>query len=198
MVTIEENIKRKIAKIKRWEKANPGLCWFNQEYAEDEGKIYITKELLKSSAYRSLSRVAMLLYQDFLSKRIMKQVGKKRWVCENNGNIVFPFSEALEKGYSENQFRNGIDELQSKGLLDITHQGKGGRKPLKGMADVSKYWIDDRWKEYGTDDFKPARNPRKKDTRQGRGWALMMNDPKRKEEILRKRKEIISVKKNRR
>ena len=167
MATVEENIKRKIAKVKKWEEANPGLSWCNQEYAKDEGKIYITKELLESFAYRSLSRVAMLLYQDFLSKRVMKQVSKKKWVCENNGNIVFPVTEALEKDYSRDQFRNGIDELQGKGLLDITHQGKGGRKPLKGMADVSKYWIDDRWKEYDTDDFRPARKPRIKDTRQG-------------------------------
>ena len=64
------------------------------------------------------------------------------------------------------------------------------------MADVSKYWIDDRWKKYGTDDFKPPRKPRKKDARQGRGWALTMNDPKRKKEILRKRKEFLSVKNN--
>ena len=194
MVTVEERIKQKIAKVKKWKEANPGLSWYNQEYVKDEGKIYITKELLESSAYRSLSRVAMLLYQDFLSKRVMKLVIKQKWVCENNGNIVFPVTEALEKGYSRDQFRNGIDELQRKGILDITHQGKGGRKPLKGMADVSKYWIDDRWKEYGTDDFKPARNLRKKDTRQGRGWALIMNDPKRKKEIIRKRNETIRKK----
>jgi len=189
MLTVEEKVKQGIANAKKWREANPGIDWFNQEYKTDEGKIYITNDLLNSVAYRSLSRNAMLLYQDFLSKRIMKQVSKKRWECENNGKIVFPFSEALEKGYSSNQFRNGIDELQAKGLLDITHQGKGGRKPLKGMADVSLYWIDDRWRKYGADEFRPARNPRIKDTRQDRGWALLMNDPKRKKEIIRKRKE---------
>jgi hypothetical protein len=194
-ITVEEQVKQKIANFKKWREANPDIDWFNQEYKDEDGKIYITNELLKSPAYRSLSRVAMLLYQDFLSKRIMKQVRKKRWVCENNGRIVFPFSEAKEKGYSSNQFRNGIDELQSKGFIDITHQGKGGRKPLKGMADVSLYWIDDRWKEYETENFRPPRNPRKKDTRQHRGWALLMNDPERKKEIIRKRKENIECSK---
>jgi hypothetical protein len=193
-ITVEEKVKQDIANVKKWEEANPGLSWCNQEYKKDEGKIYITNELLNHPAYRSLSRVAMLLYQDFLSKRVMKQVGKKRWVCENKGDIVFTVSEAVEKGFSRDQFRNGIDELQRKGLLDITHQGKGGRKPLKGMADVSKYWIDDRWKDYGTDDFRPPRNPRKKDTRHGRGWALIMNDPERKKEIIRKRNETIRKK----
>ena len=198
MVTVEEQIKQKIANVKKWEEANPGLSWYNPEYAKNESKIYITKELLNHIAYRSLSRVAMLLYQDFLSKRIMKRVSKKRWVCENNGKIVFPFSDGLEKGYSSKQFRNAIDELQGRGLIDIKHLGKGGRKPLKGTADVSLYWIDDRWKEYGTDDFRPPRKPRKKEIRQDRGWALLMNDPKRKKEIIRKRKEISSVQKDRR
>lgn len=193
-ISVEEKVKQDIANVKKWEEANPGLSWCNQEYKEKDGKIYITKELLNHPAYRSLSRVAMLLYQDFLSKRIMKQVSKKRWICENNGKIVFTVSEAIEKGISRDQFRNGIDELQSKGLLDITHQGKGGRKPLKGMADVSTYWIDDRWKEYGTENFRPPRNPRKKDTRQGRGWSLINNDPERKKEIIRKRNETIRKK----
>ena len=193
-ITVAKQVKQKIANLKKWREANPGLSWDNPEYSNDEAKIYITKELLESAAYRSLSRVAMLLYQDFLSKRIMKQISKKKWVCENNGNIVFPVSDALKKGYSRDQFRNGIDELQAKGLLDITHQGKGGRKPLKGMSDVSLYFIDDRWKKYGTDDFRPPRNPRKKDTRQGRGWALINNNPERKKEIIRKRNKTIRKK----
>ena len=188
VASIEENIKKKIAKVKRWKEANPGASWENPDIETAEPKIYISKEMLESGVYRGLSRVAMLLLQDFLAKRIMKQASKKKWFVENNGNIIFPVREAVEKGFSNKQFRDGIDELQTKGFLDIAHQGKGGRKPLKGMADCSKYWIDNRWKEYGTDDFKPARKPRKKDKRQGRGWALLMGDPKRKKEILQKRK----------
>ncbi|MBA7532126.1 hypothetical protein ES705_24352 [subsurface metagenome] len=57
-------------------------------------------------------------------------------------------------------------------MIDITHHGRGGRKPQKGTGDVSRYWIDDRWQNWGTDDFKPPRNPRKKDSRKDRGWAL--------------------------
>jgi hypothetical protein len=192
-ITVEEQVKQKIANAKKWREANPEI-WHNQIFKKKDPKIYITKELLNSLAYRSLSRNAMLLYQDFLAKRDMRPIGGGKWHCENNGAIIFPVTEAVEKGYSRDQFRNGIDELQAKGLLDITHQGKGGRKPLKGMSDVSLYWIDTRWREYGTDDFRPPRNPRKKDTRQGRGWALLMNNPKRKKEIIRKRNETIRKK----
>lgn len=176
MVTVTEHVRNKIEKAKNWEEANPGLSWCDPEYPENEGKIYITKELLESDAYRSLSRVAMLLYQDFLAKRIMKRTprrNQKVWVCENNGKIIFPYAEAEEEnGYSRKQFRDGIDELQGNGLIDITHQGQGGRKPQKGTGDVTTYWIDDRWREWGTTDFKPPRIPRQKDTRKNRGWIL--------------------------
>jgi hypothetical protein len=188
MGTIAERIDKKFTKIKNWEKANPGLSWSSSENEVAEPKIYIPKEMLRSPAYRGLSRVGLLLLQDFFAKRIMKQASKKKWFIENNGNIIFPFQEAVEKGYSRNQFRNGIDELQRTGFLDITHLGKGGRKPLKGHADCSTYLLDDRWKQYGTPEFKPARKPRRKDSRQGRGWALVMNDPKMKKKILAKRK----------
>ena len=171
MVTVADVVREKIERAAKWRKENP---WCSPEYPQDEAKIYITKELLESKAYRSLSRCAMLIYQDFLAKREMvpiKRNRKKVWVINNNGEIIYTYSEAKEKGFSSDQFRNGIDELQQKGLIDITHQGKGGRKPAKGAGDVSKFWIDDRWIEYGTDEFRPPRKPRRKDERKGRGWA---------------------------
>jgi len=188
--TIDESIKRKIEKVKKWGKANPGLSWCDSGHPVDEEKIYITKKLLSSEAYRSLSRAALLIYQDFLAKRIMtavKRDRKKFWVTINNGEIIYPYGEALEKGFSRDIFRNSIDELQTKGLLDITHHGKGGRKPAEGAGDVTTYWIDDRWEEYGTDDFKPARNPRRKDTRKGRGFALIYADKKKRKAMIEKR-----------
>ena len=172
MVTVAESVRNKIEKDAKWRKENP---WHSPEYYKDESKIYITKELLKSKAYRSLSRVAMLLYQDFLSKREMVATKRNRktvWQINNNGEIVYPYTEAEENGFSRKQFRDGIDELQEKGLLDIKHLGKGGRKPANGTGDVTLYWINDRWIDYGTDDFKPPRNPRPKDERTDRGWAL--------------------------
>jgi hypothetical protein len=188
--TIDEVIKRKIEKAKNWEKANPGLSWCDSGYAVDEPKIYISKELINSLAYRSLSRAALLIYQDFLAKRIMKAIKRNRkkfWVTENNGEIIYPYSEALKKGFSKTIFRNAIDELQAKGLIDITHRGKGGRKPAKGAGDVTTYWIDDRWEDYGTIDFKPPRNLRYKDTRKNRGFALLYADKKKAEAMIEKR-----------
>jgi len=88
------------------------------------------------------------------------------WVIENNGDIVYPYSEAERKGIGRREFRNAIDELREKGLLDISHLGSGGRK-----GDMSRYFLCDRWKDYGTPEFQPPKNPRSKDNRQGRGWS---------------------------
>jgi hypothetical protein len=198
VVTIDEKIKRKIEGVKRWEKANPGLSWVSDWYAKDEEKIFITKDLLNSEAYRSLSRAGYLIYQDFLSKRIMHKIkrnGKKVWAIANNGEIIYPYSEAIEKGISPKTFVETIDELQGKGFIDITHQGKGGRKPAKGTGDVSTYWIDDRWREYGTPEFQPPRKPRRKDKRKDRGFALIWKDEKRAKAMIEKRKQTIRAKK---
>lgn len=193
MTTIAENIQNRSANIQRWKEANPGLSWCSQEYREDEEKIYISKELLNSIAYRSLSRCAFLVYQDFLAKRLMIKIkrGKdKVWTIQNNGEIIYPYQEAEQRGFSRQQFRDAIDELQQKGLIDIAHTGKGGRKPAKGSTgDATRYWIDDRWINYGTENFKPARNPRNKDTRKNRGWSLINNEPSKRKAIEQKRKE---------
>ncbi|MBU0485087.1 MAG: hypothetical protein KKB30_11320 [Proteobacteria bacterium] len=88
------------------------------------------------------------------------------WIIKNNGEIVYPYSEAEHKGIGRREFRNAIDELMAKGFLDIAHQGSGGRS-----GDMTKYFIDDRWKDYGKPSFRPAKNPRIKDSRQARGWT---------------------------
>jgi hypothetical protein len=120
----------------------------------------------------------------------VKRNRQKTWVIENNGEILYPFSEAQAKGFSPKTFNRAIYELQEKGFIDITHRGKGGRKPAKGTGDVSKYFIDDRWHEYGTPDFRPPRKPKTKDTRKNRGFAMLMNDSEKKKAILEKRERI--------
>jgi hypothetical protein len=120
---------------------------------------------------------------DFLDKRMMKQCGtirtdgrrksKKKWVCVNNGQIQYPYSKAEDNGINRVQFRNAIDELQRKGFIDITHLGKGGRKPKNGTGDATKYLLDDRWQDFDEITrraIKAPRLPRRKDKRMDRGF----------------------------
>ena len=132
--------------------------------------IWFDKNLLRSSAFRSLTKWSLLVYLDFLRKRQMEQLKHQKrsdnWIVKNNGEIVYPYSEAEKKGVGRREFRNAIDELIAKGFLDIAHQGSGGRS-----GDMTKYFIDNRWSDYGTPSFRPAKKNRAKDSRSGRGWS---------------------------
>lgn len=202
---VREQAQQRVENQAKYLDANPAfggldelISWVSHYYPENEPKIYIEKDIVHSPAYRSLSRVAMLVYLDFLDKRFLKQVKRDKrrvWVIENNGKIKYPHTEAENRGISRKQFVKAIDELQGKGFIDIKHQGKGGRKPAKGTGDVSTYWIDDRWKDYGTDDFRPPRNPRKKDRRKGRGFGLIWQNREKGEAMNKKAHETIKSKK---
>lgn len=132
--------------------------------------ICFDKNLLRSGAFRSLSRWSLLVYLDFLRKRQMEKLKSRKrsaeWIIKNNGDIVYPYLEAEKKGIGRREFRNAIDELIDKGFIDITHQGSGGR-----ASDMTTYLIDVRWRDYGTAAFRTASSPRKKDLRKGVGWS---------------------------
>ena len=91
----------------------------------------------------------------------MKKVGpkgKEKWFIENNGEIIFSYTEALKKyEITKPRFQRALDGLVNNGLIDITHHGGG----VKG--DFSTYAISQRWRDYGTDKF--IKNLRPKDTR---------------------------------
>jgi len=92
----------------------------------------------------------------------MKKVGRKgkeKWLIENNGEIVFTYTEALNKyGITKPRFQRALDGLVEKGFIDITHHGGG----VKG--DFSTYAISERWRDYGTEKFVFKTRPR--DTRE--------------------------------
>jgi len=95
--------------------------------------IRLDKNLLRSNAFRSLNKWSLLVYLDFLRKRQwgkVKRDGNDVWIFKNNGEIVYPYLEAERRGINRREFRNALDELISKGFLDINHLGIGGRKKI--------------------------------------------------------------------
>lgn len=132
--------------------------------------VYLEADMLNSEVFRGLSRWGFLVYLRFLQKRVMvKEKHKRRagsYRIANNGEIIFPYREAVALGIDERAFRNAIDELIGKGFLDIARYGKGGR-----CGEVTLYFLDTRWRDYGTERFRPPQKPRIKSTIQGRGWA---------------------------
>jgi hypothetical protein len=129
--------------------------------------IHFDVKLLRSEAFRGLSKWGLLVYLDFLRMRKMVEVRRDQWLIENNGQLVYPYATAERKGIKRREFRIALDELITKGFLDIQEYGSGG---VKGL--VTKYRIDERWQRYGKPDFQPAKNPMRKDSRSGRGWQV--------------------------
>jgi hypothetical protein len=132
--------------------------------------IVIEKELLKSKVYRSLNGTAKNIYSDFLMKcqiKMIKAKGRrKQRIILNNGKIEYCYSEAEQKGTPRATFMRAIDELIGKGFIDCPHSGSGTRK-----GDKSLYGISERWRTWGTDKF--IEKSRRKDGRQGRGFAIL-------------------------
>ena len=144
--------------------------------------VYLEAELLRSDAFRRLSRWSLQVYLLFLTKRVMvkhkgKQGRTEKHIVTNNGKITFSYSEAEKRGIGRREFRNSIDELIDRGFLDIIHQGAGGR-----ANDFTLYYLADRWRKWGTPEFQPTLKPRVKDTREGRGWA-QVNSKSRKSSV---------------
>ncbi len=147
---------------------------------------YLGRDTAKSTVFRSLGKVAILVHLDFLMKckvqKVKDKPGRKAdWIILNNGEIEYTYSEAERNGISRPRFKKALKELVEKGFIDISHSGMGGPK-----GDKSKYAISKRWRKWGTDEFEKATMP--KDTRKGRGFSVVWSDPKKRQALLNKRK----------
>ncbi len=122
--------------------------------------IWIELGLLESKAFLALrTATAHKVLAIFWKKRQMVQVGrsgKEQWDIVNNGEIVFTYVEAENKyGILPGAFRKAIDELMDKGFIDIAATGMGVHKV------TTLYSISDRWRKYGTLEYKKPK-PRPK------------------------------------
>ena len=121
--------------------------------------MFIPRRMHRSPAFRKLTAKQVFILLEFFYRRKLVEIGrKKKWVIENNGEIVFTYSEAEEKfKIPRSTFKRAIDQLVGLGFIDITHHGGGMLK------DCSKYGISERWEQYGKEEF--IEKPRQKDTR---------------------------------
>jgi len=132
--------------------------------------IVIERKLLESKIYRSLSSTAKDVYCDFLMKRTIEKTKarpgrKSERIITNNGELEYTYSAAEKKGIPRSTFMNCLDQLVTKGFIDVYHSGSGGKK-----GDKSLYGFSDRWKSWGKPNFIEAERP--KDARGGRGFSV--------------------------
>lgn len=143
---------------------------------KNQKPIYLDRDILHSPAYRTLKKVKSIpVLIDFLARRKMSHEGrggKKKWICINNGEIIFTYNEAKKLGYSADQFMNAKRELVEHGFIDVNILG--------GLfdGDPAKFSISERWRKFGKDDFEFKTIL--KDDRKDRGWRARWNKLKAK------------------
>ena len=121
--------------------------------------MFIPRRMHRSPAFRELTTSSTLVLFEFLYRRQMVQMGRRKyWTIKNNGEIVLTYAEIRKRfGIARSTIRSSIDQLVKLGFIDIAHHGGGM------MKDCSKYGISERWKHYGKEDF--IEKSRKKDSR---------------------------------
>ncbi len=111
--------------------------------------VWLDHEMMCSKLFRLLSAKTAWVLLRFLQKRKWSYTDKrKRNRIYDDKGIVFTYAEANHFGISTSQFHTIIKKLVELGFIDVYHQGGAyGR-------DYSQYSISDRWRKYGTPEFK--------------------------------------------
>ena len=112
--------------------------------------VYIERELLSSEAFQKLSKSAIKVLLRFLQKRAWQRFGrgKKSKIVYTNSGLVLTYNEADDMGIKTNAFYEAVKRLVAVGFLEVDHQGGAYGQ------DYSRYSLSDRWRAYGTPDFK--------------------------------------------
>ena len=111
--------------------------------------VFIPWEMEESDAIKKLSAMAIRVLWRFLKKRTwIKKKRKGTKPVYQNGGLAFTYAEAESMGISKSQFHTIIRRLVAVGFIDVEHQGGGIAK------DYSRYAVSERWKAFGTPEFK--------------------------------------------
>ena len=146
--------------------------------------IVLEQRLVKSGAWLSLSGTAKAVYLLFRTKlkvgRPPGKPGKRDWTILNNGELVFTYREAWSRyAITASRFRRALDELISKGFIDVEATGMGVQKV------ATFYAVSDRWRNYGTPAFRGAKRPEPSIANPGfkRGNKLWRMAPKKRASV---------------
>jgi DNA-binding PadR family transcriptional regulator len=118
--------------------------------------VLLTWEILDSEAFKALSTSAIRVLLRFLQKRTWekrKVKGRKKIVYSNDA-LAFTYAEAAFLGIKNTAFYESIRRLVEVGFIDVDHQGGCYGK------DYSRYSLSERWRDYGTDNFKKIEKKR--------------------------------------
>lgn len=132
--------------------------WNEYKKRSRSWSIRIGFDLLHSEAYKKLNYGPALKVLNWFHEKIRLQVNKRKRGKNRyqiiDGDISFPYKEAGFRGLSSQQFSRALRELHRIGFIEIKKPGAA----LKG--DFTVFAFSDRWKEYGTPNFKTIEFPK--------------------------------------
>ena len=118
--------------------------------------IWCDYEMYYSEAFNCLNASAIKTFLRCLQKRKWEHIkthGKKKTIFINE-DFIFPYAEAAALNIAHNtQHWKNMNKLIEVGFLDLVHQG-GFYQQGKRDRDYNVYKLSERWRNYGTADFK--------------------------------------------
>lgn len=119
--------------------------------------IYLENEFLQSRAFKAIRRANSfrVLLEFYRRRKIQKPKDRRgkhsRPIIVNNGEIELRYRDAIKRlGFSQATFSRCLTELVKLGFIDVAEPSCGLQK------QPTKFSISDRWRAYGTPDFKPV------------------------------------------
>ena len=132
---------------------------------QEELPIRLSKELLRSKAYTTLTKAETNIFNEILMGRRMKEhppKNSKNWYIFNNGDITVTYNKIQELfGYSKSTISKSFTTLVLHGLVDIPKQDIVIYNDGK-QNDATKFFVSERWRDFGKEGFKEVRRKIKK------------------------------------
>ena len=126
-----------------------------------KNQIWIEPDMFYSEAFMELSASAIRTLLRCLQKRKwdkLKVNGRRKNIYRHEG-FIFPYIEAAFLKIGTTQHWKNLKSLVEKGFIDIVHQG-GWYQKHERERDYSVYMLSERWRQYGTPDFKKVEKPK--------------------------------------
>ena len=118
-----------------------------------KNQIWLEADMFYSEAFNCLSTSAIKTLMRCLQKRKWEK-GRKREIVYTDDGFVFPYAEAAALTIAKNtQYWKNINKLIEVGFLDLVYQG-GWYQKHEREKDYSVYKNSERWRNYGTSEFK--------------------------------------------
>lgn len=132
---------------------------------QEELPIRLSKDLLRSKAYTTLTKAETNIFNEILMRRQMVQhppKGSNDWYIKNNGDITLTYKMIQEQfNYSKSTISTSFTTLVLHGLVDIPKQDSVIYNDGK-QNDATKFFVSERWRDFGKEGFKEIKRKIKK------------------------------------